>query len=66
MTILKEIEEEDDFIQFFGKFIKLKEEAANQEQVLEIEEESDHGNCEYKLKFDIDKLDMDRVEHLQT
>ena len=64
LTILKDIQEEDDFQQFFNKFIELKNKAENEEKLQQMDKESDRGNCEYKLKFD--KPTMDRVEHLQT
>jgi GTPase len=61
---LYEVQEEEDFIQFFAKFQKLKDEAQTEEVLEKIEAESDFGNCEYKLMFH--KPTMDRVNHLQT
>lgn len=53
--------ENEEFVKMMEIVQKLSEEA---EEELELDEEKDFGNTEYKFKFD--QPTMDRVEHLTT
>ena len=64
MSILRDVQEDANFIAFFAKYEQLREHSKDQEILAEIKPERDQGNCEYKLKL-VD-FTLDRVDHLTT
>ena len=62
LQILKDVQEDENFKDFYAGFETLRAQAEDQEILQSIKPENDNGNTEYKLKFDHPTLN--RVDHL--